>query len=79
MFNTGSVVGINSNIFGSGFQRNYIPSFRWGGNARHSDYNLEKAIQVARIVYKRRDKEFDQTEENILRAVFDLTIANDSY
>lgn len=79
MFNTGSVVGINSNIFGPGFQRNYIPSFRWGGTSRHSDYKLDKAIQVAKIVFKRRDKEFDQIEENILRAVFDLTIANDSY
>lgn len=79
MFNTGTVVGINSNIFGSGFQRNYIPSFRWGGTTRHSDYNLEKAIQVAKIVYGRRNKEFDKIEEKILRAVFDLTIANDSY
>lgn len=79
MFNTGTVVGINSNIFGAGFHRNYIPSFRWGGTSGQSNYNLEKAIQVARIVYGRRDKEFDQIEENILRAVFDLTIANDSY
>lgn len=79
MFNTGTVAGINCNIFGPGFQRNYIPSFRWGGTARHSDYNLDKAIQVAKIVYGRRNKEFDKVEENILRAVFDLTIANDSY
>jgi UDP-N-acetylglucosamine diphosphorylase/glucosamine-1-phosphate N-acetyltransferase len=79
MFNTGTVAGINCNIFGPGFQRNYIPSFRWGGTTRHSDYNLEKAIQVAKIVYGRRNKDFDKTEEKILRAVFDLTIANDSY
>lgn len=79
MFNTGTVVGINSNIFGAGFHRNYIPSFRWGGTSGQSNYNLEKAIKVAQIVYGRRNKEFDQVEENILRAVFDLTIANDSY
>ena len=79
MFNTGTVVGINCNIFGSGFQRNYIPSFRWGGTGRQTNYNLEKAIQVAKIVYARRDKDFNQTEEDILRAVFDLTIQNTSY
>jgi UDP-N-acetylglucosamine diphosphorylase/glucosamine-1-phosphate N-acetyltransferase len=79
MFNTGTVVGINCNVFGSGFQRNYIPSFRWGGTNRHSNYDLSKAIKVAKIVYARRNKDFDQVEENILRAVFDLTIQNTSY
>jgi len=79
MFNTGTVVGINCNIFGSGYQRNYIPSFRWGGTARHSNYNISKAYQVAEIVYARRDKEFDHTEKEILKAVFDLTIGNKSY
>ena len=27
MFNTGTVVGVSSNIFGSGFPRNFVPSF----------------------------------------------------
>lgn len=79
MFNTGTVVGVNCNIFGSGFQRNYIPSFRWGGTGRQSTFNIQKAIQVAGIVYKRRDKEFDKIEQDILKAVFDLTIENSSY
>ncbi|OYT14580.1 MAG: glucose-1-phosphate thymidylyltransferase [Bacteroidetes bacterium 4572_77] len=79
MFNTGTVVGVNCNIYGSGFQRNYIPSFRWGGTGRSSNYAINKAIQVAGIVYNRRNKEFDKTEQDILKAVFDLTIANSSY
>lgn len=79
MFNTGTVVGVNCNIFGSGFQRNYIPSFRWGGTGRQSSFNIQKAIQVAGIVYKRRNKEFDKIEQDILKAVFDLTIENSSY
>jgi hypothetical protein len=32
-----------------------------------------KAIQVAKAVYKRRGLEFDDTEQEILQAVFDLT------
>jgi len=76
MFNTGSVVGINSNIYGSGFSRNFIPSFSWGSTAGHSVYNLEKAIEVAEAVYKRRNKVFDETEENLLRSVHNLTLGN---
>lgn len=79
MFNTGTVVGVNCNIFGSGFQRNYIPSFRWGGTGRQSNYQIEKAFDVAKIVYGRRGKEFDKMEQDLLKAVFDLTIGNKSY
>jgi len=79
MFNTGTVVGVNCNIFGSGFQRNYIPSFRWGGTGKQSTFNITKAIKVAKIVYGRREKDFDSTEQDILKAVFDLTIENSSY
>ncbi len=76
MFNTGSVVGVNSNIYGSGFSRNFIPSFSWGSTAGHSIYNLEKAIEVAEAVYKRRNKVFDETEEDLLRSVHNLTLGN---
>lgn len=79
MFNTGTVVGVNCNIFGSGYQRNYIPSFRWGGTGRQSNYDITKAYKVAEIVYARRGKEFDKSEKVILKAVFDLTIGNKSY
>ncbi|GAB4312639.1 MAG: GlmU family protein [Bacteroidales bacterium] len=76
MFNTGTVVGVNCNIFGSGFHRNFVPSFSWGGTAGFKIYNLKKAIQVAEAVYSRRNKEFDETEKELLSAVFDLTAAN---
>jgi hypothetical protein len=65
MFNTGTVVGVSCNLYGSGFQRNFIPSFSWGGPAGMKAYNLNKAIQVAKAVYKRRGKDFDQTEIEI--------------
>src|ERR1700758_2168368 len=31
MLNTGTVVGVNANIFGGGFPATHIPSFSWGG------------------------------------------------
>jgi hypothetical protein len=79
MFNTGTVVGVNSNIFGSGFQRNFIPSFAWGGTKGFSDFTIRKAIDIAKRVYSRRSIEFDQTEQDILRAVNEQTAMNTSY
>jgi UDP-N-acetylglucosamine diphosphorylase/glucosamine-1-phosphate N-acetyltransferase len=73
MFNTGTVVGINSNIFGSGYQRNFIPSFSWGGTSGLKPYNIDHAVSVAKKVYLRRDISFDLVEENILRSIFNLT------
>jgi len=76
MFNTGTVVGVNANIFGSGFQRNFIPSFTWGGTSGHSNYNVNKAIEVAEIVFKRRHKVFDETERDLLTSVYNITLKN---
>lgn len=71
MFNTGSVIGVNANIYGAGFQRNFIPSFAWGGTSGFKFYNFDKAVQVAKAVYARRGKTFDQVEQNILQHIFD--------
>ena len=40
MFNTGTVVGVNANIFGEGFPRNFIPSFTWGGAHDFTIYDI---------------------------------------
>ncbi|MBU0763749.1 MAG: glucose-1-phosphate thymidylyltransferase, partial [Bacteroidetes bacterium] len=73
MFNTGTVVGVNCNIFGQGFPRNFIPSFSWGGPGGFSTYGLTKAFEVAQLVMARRGKVLDETERNILTQVFELT------
>lgn len=76
MFNTGTVVGVNANIFGSGFQRNFIPSFSWGGTQGFQDYDLKKAVKTAEIVFNRRNKAFDKVEKAILSEIFSLTYKN---
>lgn len=75
-FNVGTVVGVNANVFGSGFQRNFIPSFVWGGTAGHSNYSIDKALEVAESVFKRRNKEFDQIERDLLNSVYRITLKN---
>jgi len=73
MFNTGTVVGVSANIFGSGFPPKFIPSFSWGGFEDSPGYLLEKALEVAKQVYNRRNIDFDSVEEGIIRSVFELT------
>jgi UDP-N-acetylglucosamine diphosphorylase/glucosamine-1-phosphate N-acetyltransferase len=76
MFNTGTVVGVSANIFGSGFQRNFIPSFTWGGTSGHTNYNINKAMEVAEIVFRRRRRNFDEIERDLLKNVYTITLKN---
>jgi UDP-N-acetylglucosamine diphosphorylase/glucosamine-1-phosphate N-acetyltransferase len=73
MFNTGTVVGVSANIFGSGFPRNFIPSFSWGGHGGFTTYLTKKAFEVAKIVMSRRDVEFSEQDAEILEHVFGAT------
>ncbi len=73
MFNTGTVVGVSANIFGSGFPRNFVPSFSWGGAAGFTTYTTSKAFATAKLVMSRRNVEFDDKEQAILEHVFEET------
>ncbi|MFH6971881.1 GlmU family protein [Flavobacterium petrolei] len=73
MFNTGTVVGVSANIFGSGFPRNFVPSFSWGGASGFTTYITKKAFETARLVMSRRNVEFDEREAAILEHVFEET------
>jgi UDP-N-acetylglucosamine diphosphorylase/glucosamine-1-phosphate N-acetyltransferase len=73
MFNTGTVVGVSSNIFGSGFPRNFVPSFSWGGSKGFVTYKTNKAFEVAKVVMGRRNEEFTDIDKAILEHVFEET------
>jgi UDP-N-acetylglucosamine diphosphorylase/glucosamine-1-phosphate N-acetyltransferase len=73
MFNTGTVVGVSANIFGSGFPRNFVPSFSWGGASGFSTYITKKAFETARIVMSRRHVEFTEQDAAIMEHVFEET------
>jgi UDP-N-acetylglucosamine diphosphorylase/glucosamine-1-phosphate N-acetyltransferase len=76
MFNTGTVVGVSANIFGSGFPRNFIPSYSWGGAQGFETFSIEKAFEVAAKVYERRGQAFDQTEKDILTHIFNTSASH---
>ena len=70
MFNTGTTVGISCNIFGSGFPRNFVPSFSWGGRNGFSTFKIEKALEVAEMVMDRRGVVLTETDTDILKHIF---------
>ena len=73
MFNTGTVVGVSSNIYGSNFPRNFIPSFTWGGAAGLTTYNIDKAKTTASIVMARKNEDFTDKDQKILDHVFEIS------
>jgi len=73
MFNTGSVIGVSANIYGSNFPRNFIPSFSWGGAAGLKTYSLPKAFETMDLVMKRKNEEFNDEDRKIMEHIFELS------
>ncbi len=73
MFNTGTVIGVNCNIYVPGFPRNFVPSFSWGGASGFTTYQPKMAFEAAKVMMERRGVVFDEKEANILNHVFELT------
>jgi UDP-N-acetylglucosamine diphosphorylase/glucosamine-1-phosphate N-acetyltransferase len=73
MFNTGTVVGVSANVYGAGFPRNFIASFTWGGPQGTMEYRIDKALDTADRMMKRRGLEVDEVEKAILEQVYALT------
>ncbi len=73
MFNTGTVIGVNCNIYVPGFPRNFVPSFSWGGASGFTTYMPKRAFETAKVMMDRKGVEFNEIEANILEHVFELT------
>ena len=70
MFNTGTVVGVFANLFGTGFPAKFVPSFTWGGVQEDTPYDFDKALEVFERVVERRGGHLSSVETAILRHVF---------
>ena len=74
MFNTGSTVGVNSNVFTSKFPPKYVPSFAWLGDNKSQRYEIEKSKEVAKEVMKRRKVEFTAAHSALFEAIYKMAI-----
>lgn len=70
---TGSVFGFACNIITPSYPPKYLPSFTWYSQQGMVVCNLEKALHLAKVVMKRRNKEMTPAEELLFRGVFELT------
>ena len=66
MFNTGTVVGVSANIFGTGFPPTFIPSFSWGGSGGFTTYKMEKVLETVTLVLERRGMQLTEEDKAIL-------------
>jgi len=73
MFNTGTVVGTNCNLYGGDFPPRYVPPFSWGGADGLTTYRLDKACEVAERVMARRDTDFTEADRSLLTTLFERT------
>ena len=69
-FNTGTVVGICSNVFGEGIPPKFIPSFTWGHRGL-SKYEFEKAMLDIEAWKKFKHQSLTDDEIKRLRAIFE--------
>ncbi|MFN8178249.1 MAG: putative sugar nucleotidyl transferase [bacterium] len=67
--NTGTVLGVCCNVLGADFPPKSVPSFTWGGDGAWSEYRIDKAMEVARVVMARRDTPLSPEDEALLRAL----------
>jgi UDP-N-acetylglucosamine diphosphorylase/glucosamine-1-phosphate N-acetyltransferase len=73
MFNTGTVAGVNANIFGGGFPDKHIPSFSWGGPEGWEEYEPTKAFATIEKVMQRRSKALTPEIRAMLQRIFEET------
>jgi UDP-N-acetylglucosamine diphosphorylase/glucosamine-1-phosphate N-acetyltransferase len=73
MFNTGTVVGISTNIFGAGYPGDFIPSFSWGGAAGLETYRLDKLFETIEKAMRQKNLLLSETDREIIQKIFELT------
>lgn len=67
--NTGTVISVCCNVFGSGLTPKYIPPFSWGSEGVKR-YELEKAMKDIQNWKKLKKKDLTENEKKILTYIF---------
>lgn len=72
IFNTGTVVGFNCNIYSSELPDKLVPSYSWGHGREMTEYDLAKAMETASIVMERRRTRFTEAHRKIFEKIFEM-------
>lgn len=73
MLNTGTLVGIGSNVYGAHFPPKFIPSFSWGSGLDFMEHNFAKFCSTAERVMGRRGIKLTEDSKEALQWVFEAS------
>jgi UDP-N-acetylglucosamine diphosphorylase/glucosamine-1-phosphate N-acetyltransferase len=74
MFDSGSVVGVNSSVYGTKYPPKFIRSFSWGDIENLETFRLDKALEVAEKVMARRNLPLSEIDKEILSKVYEMEV-----
>ncbi len=70
LFNTGSVVGVGSNVYGGGLMPTRVAPFSWGTGSLMGQHRLPEFLETVRTMMKRRHEDLSPAYERMLREVY---------
>jgi UDP-N-acetylglucosamine diphosphorylase/glucosamine-1-phosphate N-acetyltransferase len=70
LFNTGTVVGAGSNLYGAAMPPKFVPPFSWGTGAELVEYRLDKFLEVAERAMGRRGVHLTEAAREQLNAAW---------
>ena len=73
MLNTGTLIGVGSNIFGAHFPPTFIPSFSWGSGTDFMEHDFVKFCNTAEKVMARRGLPLSKENKSALQWVFQVS------
>jgi UDP-N-acetylglucosamine diphosphorylase/glucosamine-1-phosphate N-acetyltransferase len=73
LLNTGTVVGMGSNLFGGVMPPTNVPAFSWGSGDQLGEYRLDKFLDVAAKAVARRDVILSDGMVGVLRRAWEIT------
>jgi UDP-N-acetylglucosamine diphosphorylase / glucose-1-phosphate thymidylyltransferase / UDP-N-acetylgalactosamine diphosphorylase / glucosamine-1-phosphate N-acetyltransferase / galactosamine-1-phosphate N-acetyltransferase len=71
LINTGTVIGAASNIWGAVLPPKYVAPFSWGSGEELGTYDVDRFLETAAVVMKRRDVELTDGVRQVLRRAFE--------
>lgn len=70
MLNTGTVLSVGANVYGGNMPAKYVPPFAWGDSEPYGSFAIDKFIEVATRVMRRRNVQISGRQESQLRTVY---------
>ena len=75
LLGTGTMVGAASNLYGGRMPPRFVPPFSWGSGDRLVEYDLERFLETAAAVMRRRQARLTGGVRRLYRRAFEDTVA----